>query len=146
MLEGIRKVHHIAISTPNLNRLVGFYRDVLGFEVFEAFSWEKGNAPADKVVGLKDSAAKAVMLKSGNFYLEIFEFQSPEPKPMDPDRPVCDHGLTHFSLQVDDVQAVYDRLKDAGMRFHCPPQKLGELGSATYGRDLDGNVIELQGP
>ena len=69
-----------------------------------------------------------------------------EPKPADPNRPVCDHGLTHFSFEVDDVQAVYERLKAAGMRFHCPPQKLGELGTATYGRDPDGNAIELQGP
>jgi hypothetical protein len=28
------------------------------------------------------------------------------------------------------------------MRFHCPPQNLGE-SRVTYGRDPDGNVIEL---
>ena len=146
MLEGIRKVHHIAISTPDLGRLVAFYRDVFGFEVIEQFDWQKGYRAADQVTGLNNSAAKAAMLKGGDIQLEIFEFRSPEPKPMDPDRPVCDHGLTHLSFEVADVQAVYDRLKDAGMRFHCPPQKLGELGTATYGRDPDGNVIELQGP
>jgi len=146
MLEGIRRVHHIAISTPDLGRLVSFYRDVLGFEVIEEFAWQKGDQPADQVVGLKDSSAKAVMLKGGDFHMEIFEFQSPPAKNLDPDRPVCDHGLTHFSFEVTDVQAVYDRLKKAGMRFHCPPEKLGDLGTATYGRDPDGNVIELQGP
>jgi catechol 2,3-dioxygenase-like lactoylglutathione lyase family enzyme len=146
MLEGIIRVHHIAISTPDLERLVAFYRDVLGFEVIEEFDWEKGDQAADQVTGLKDSAAKAVMLKGGNFHLEIFEFQSPPPKPVDPNRPVCDHGLTHFSFEVTDVQAVYDRLKKAGVRFNCPPEKLGDLGTAIYGRDPDGNVIELQGP
>lgn len=146
MLEGIKRVHHIAISTPDLERLVAFYRDVFGFEVIEEFDWEKGYQAADQVTGLQHSAAKAVMLKGGDFHMEIFEFQSPTPKPVDPDRPVCDHGLTHFSFEVTDVQAVYDRLEKAGMRFHCPPMKLGELGTATYGRDPDGNVIELQGP
>jgi len=146
MLEGIRRVHHIAISTPDLGRLVSFYRDVFGFEVIEEFAWQKGDQAADQVVGLKDSSAKAVMLKGGDFHMEIFEFQSPPPKKLDPDRPVCDHGLTHFSFEVTDVQAVYDRLKKAGMRFHCPPEKLGDFGTATYGRDPDGNVIELQGP
>ena len=146
MLEGIIRVHHIAISTPDLERLVAFYRDVLGFEVIEEFDWEKGDQAADQVIGLKDSAAKAVMLKGGSFHLEIFEFQSPPPKPVDPNRPVCDHGLTHFSFEVTDVQAVYDRLKKAGVRFNCPPEKLGDLGTAIYGRDPDGNVIELQGP
>jgi catechol 2,3-dioxygenase-like lactoylglutathione lyase family enzyme len=146
MLEGIRRVHHIAISTPDLDRLVSFYRDVFGFEVVEEFDWEKGYQAADRVTGLKGSAARAVMLKGGGFHMELFEFQSPPPKSLDPDRPVCDHGLTHFSFEVSDVQAVYARLKKAGMYFHCPPEKLGDLGTATYGRDPDGNVIELQGP
>lgn len=146
MLEGIRRVHHIAISTPDLERLVSFYRDVFGFEVIEEFEWEKGYQAADQVTGLKDSAAKAIMLKGGDFHMEIFEFQSPPQTPLNPDRPVCDHGLTHFSFEVTDVQAVYDRLKKAGVLFHCPPVKLGDLGTATYGRDPDGNVIELQGP
>jgi len=29
------------------------------------------------------------------------------------------------------------------MTFHCPPQDLGGVRT-TYGRDPDGNVIELQ--
>jgi hypothetical protein len=31
------------------------------------------------------------------------------------------------------------------MKFHCPPVSTGSSGSllATYGRDPDGNVIEL---
>ena len=81
----------------------------------------------------------------GDFRLELFEYSSPTPRESDANRPVCDHGLTHFSFEVTDVQAVYDRLKKAGMRFHCPPEKLGDLGTATYGRDPDGNVIELAG-
>jgi hypothetical protein len=29
------------------------------------------------------------------------------------------------------------------MRFHCQPQFMGDIAT-TYGRDPDGNVIELQ--
>jgi hypothetical protein len=29
------------------------------------------------------------------------------------------------------------------MRFHCPPQAAGKGIRATYGRDPDGNVVEL---
>ena len=60
----------------------------------------------------------------------------------DPNRPVCDHGITHIAFEVDDLDAEYDRLKAAGMRFHCPPQNLG-VSRVTYGRDPDGNVLEL---
>jgi hypothetical protein len=43
---------------------------------------------------------------------------------------------------VVDVDAEYERLKAAGMTFHCPPQGMSGI-RATYGRDPDGNVIEL---
>ena len=56
---------------------------------------------------------------------------------------MCDHGITHLCLDVSDIDAEYARLKGAGMRFHCPPQDLG-AARATYGRDPDGNVVELQ--
>ena len=42
-----------------------------------------------------------------------------------------------------DIQAEYERLSAAGMRFHCPPLDMGAV-KATYGRDPDGNVVELQ--
>lgn len=58
-------------------------------------------------------------------------------------RPVCDHGITHFCLQVKDVRGEYARLKAAGILFHCPPQEFAGEAVVTYGRDPDGNVFEL---
>jgi predicted enzyme related to lactoylglutathione lyase len=54
------------------------------------------------------------------------------------------HGITHVCLDVTDLDAEYARLKAAGMTFHCPPQAIGMDVRTTYGRDPDGNVIELQ--
>jgi catechol 2,3-dioxygenase-like lactoylglutathione lyase family enzyme len=56
---------------------------------------------------------------------------------------VCDHGITHIALDVRNIGAEYERLSAAGMRFHCPPLDMGTV-KATYGRDPDGNVVELQ--
>ena len=61
-----------------------------------------------------------------------------------PRRPVSDHGITHICLDVTDLDGEYDRLAAAGMTFHCPPQRIGDDVKTTYGRDPDGNVIELQ--
>ena len=36
----------------------------------------------------------------------------------------------------------YQRLRDAGMRFHSPPLDAGPT-RCCYGRDPDGNVVEL---
>ena len=57
---------------------------------------------------------------------------------------MCDHGITHLCLDVNNVEAEYEPLRDAGMRFHCEPQDLGFGVNTTYGRDPDGNVVELQ--
>lgn len=136
------RLHHAAISTPDLARTVRFYTEVIGFEQAWSFAWGSGSAEADALTGLRDSAATAAMLKLGDSYLEIFEFSSPAPAPGDPQRPVCDHGITHVCLQVQDLHAEYERLKAAGMQFHCPPLTQ-ESGYVIYGRDPDGNVVEL---
>jgi catechol 2,3-dioxygenase-like lactoylglutathione lyase family enzyme len=140
----IRGIHHTAISTGNLQRALAFYRDLLGFEtVFEA-GWPAGTEMADNITGLSGSSAQLAMLRAGNTFIELFQYESPAPRPGDPSRPVCDHGFTHICLDVTDVEAEYQRLTAAGMRFHCPPQDMGGGNKTTYGRDPDGNVVELQ--
>lgn len=143
----IRGIHHVAVSTGDLDRLVGFYTEHLGFEIAMETSW-RDRPVIDDIIGLKNSAARQVMLRAGNAYVEVFEYQSPVGKPGDPERPACDHGYTHFCLDVEDLDAEYTRLAAAGMRFNCPPPPLDSLGSgkirAVYGRDPDGNLIELQ--
>lgn len=144
----IRGIHHVAISTPDLDRLVAFYRDVIGAEMLRESSWPVGSDKIDTLVGLRCSSARTATLRLGNAYLELFQYDSPAARAQDPMRPVNDHGYTHFCLDVVDIDAEYERLLAAGMTFHCPPPALGEIGSgslrSTYGRDPDGNVVELQ--
>jgi len=140
----IRGVHHTAISTGDLERALRFYRDLLGFEVISEFAWPAGTLVADQITGLEGSSARAVMLRANNAVVELFQYASPAPRPGDPRRPVCDHGITHICFDVRDVDAEYARLSAAGMTFHCPPQDVGGGVRTTYGRDPDGNVIELQ--
>jgi catechol 2,3-dioxygenase-like lactoylglutathione lyase family enzyme len=139
----IHGIHHTAISSQDIERSLRFYRDALGFKEVFNFGWETGTKQLDDITGLSDSSARVVMLKAGNACLELFEFATPQPKPAETARPVCDHGITHLCLQVSDIDAEYERLKKSGMEFHCPPQTVGDSLRATYGRDPDGNVVEL---
>jgi len=136
------RMHHTAISTPSLARLVAFYRDVFGYQVVREFAWPRGVAMINGVIGLADCAAKAVMLRRGDALLELFEYSHPAPTPQAQDRPACDHGFTHICFLVDDVVKEQARCEAAGMRFHSPAQRSADL-AFTYGRDPDGNVIEL---
>lgn len=144
-------VHHVAISTGNLARMREFYTDVLGFEVVDERGWTD-NKVIDSIVGLENSSASSVILRAGNVFIELFQYHEPVGTPSEPNRPVSDHGYTHLALNVTDIDAEYERLRAAGMHFHRPPPTKEELGvrgeklqlRATYGRDPDGNVIELQ--
>ena len=138
----IHGINHVGISTPDIERLGRFYTELLGFEEVFRLNWEVGDKALDSITGLRDSSARIMMLRAGNACVELFEYATPPPRPGDPDRPVCDHGVTHICLEVTDIEAEYERLCAAGMRFHCAPQAVGDL-LATYGRDPDGNVVEL---
>jgi len=143
----INGIHHVAVSTGDLDRMVAFYTEHLGFEVVMDTEFG-GRVEIDQILGLEGAVARQKMVKAGNLCIELFEFSSPTPEPGDPNRPVNNHGYTHFCLDVTDIDAEYERLSAAGMTFHCPPAPSKRLGSgklrATYGRDPDGNVIELQ--
>lgn len=143
----IRGIHHVAINTPDLDRLASFYTDVMGFEVVMSTSW-RDRPIVDRMVGLTSSAARQMMLKAGNAYLELFQYELPEPTPADPERSPAHHGYTHFCVDVVDIDAEYERLSANGMSFHSSPPTTEELNGsplrAIYARDPDGNIVELQ--
>lgn len=72
----IKGVHHVGISTPDLDRICGFYRDVLGFEpAGEAFAWEPDTdigQLCDTIVGLNGSSARSIMVKKADMIIEFF--------------------------------------------------------------------------
>jgi glyoxylase I family protein len=142
----IRGIHHTSISTQDFERLVAFYRDVVGLELVASYGWDRTSPDAenlDKIVGLKGSSTESALFRIGNTHLEIFRYVTPVGKQPIPDRPACDAGLTHVAFDVIDIFAEYDRLRKAGVPFHTEPQTVG-LFRSTYGRDPDGNIFELQ--
>lgn len=152
-MSHVQGVHHVAVCVPDIEVAHRFYVDLLGAEQVHATEWERGNPFINEIVGLPDSAGEQRMYRLANTYIETFHYREPEAPPQDPARPVNRYGYTHFGLQVDDIDAVYQRMLAAGLRFHCPPKHLGEATHdaagrrigfrSTYGRDFFGNVFEL---
>lgn len=152
MKEHIQGIHHVSISVPDIAVARRFYIDLLGAEEITKAEWEPGNAWIDAIVGLEGSAAKSFMARLKNIQIEVFQYTAPVSPPQDPARPVCRNGYTHIGFQVDDIQAVYEKMLAAGLTFHTPPDlsvlTLAEDGSkrghaATYGRDFFGNIFEI---
>ena len=136
----IKGIHHIALHTRDLDRMAMFYRAAFGFEpAAEEYRWQD-NPRIDQTIDVADSAARSLMMAAGNVYVELFEFARPAPANTSPLRP-SDRGYTHFAVETDDLAADYERLLKAGMTFpHGPAQG----ANALYGRDPDGNIIEVK--
>lgn len=144
----IRGVHHVALATHDLDRLSAWYVDVLGFDVVMETRW-RDRPLIDRMIGVEGSAAKQVMLRAGNAHIEMFEYDAPVATSRHGDlRQPFDRGYTHMCLDVTDIDAEHARLSAAGMTFHSTPPSADEQGHARlraiYGRDPDGNIIELQ--
>lgn len=138
----IKGMNHVGLSVASLDRSIEFYRDMLGMEEVIQPTTFDGELYA-QILALEGAKGKVSLLRKGNLQLELFEFLHPSPRPKDPNYPVSDHGLSHFCIEVADIDDVYERLRTVGVRFHCPPLNFFGNAKATYGRDPEGNVFEL---
>ena len=139
----IRGIHHVAVHVRDLDRMMRFYREAFGFKlVGETFGWSD-NEFIDRIVDVRNSAARGAMLQAGTCYMELFEYSAPAPNVTAPLQPF-DKGYTHFCVDVTDIETEFERLKELGMSFSQPaPIDMGHV-KTIYGRDPEGNLIEIQ--
>ena len=97
----------------------------------------------EEILALEGVRGRMCVVRKGALQLELFEFDRPRPASKDANYAVSDRGISHFGIEVDDIDATYERLTAAGVRFHCPVKTFPRGVRATYGRDMDGNVFEL---
>lgn len=138
-------IHHVNIHTPDLDRLWAFYREAFGFElVFEHYL--EDFPVVEQITGIKGASARVVTLKARNCFIELFQWSAPKGRPHEPLQ-AYDFGYTHFGIAVDDIEAEFRRLSELGMEFvsAAPPrvEVNGGVYGSIYGRDPDGNIIEL---
>ncbi|MEV0330433.1 VOC family protein [Micromonospora echinospora] len=109
----------ITVLVTDLDRSMEFYRDTLGFT-------EVDRGPGNAV------------LASGSTRLVLREVSEAAP---------ISRRLVHVNLEVDDIQAAYDRLREAGVRFTYAPRVVNrgaklDVWAAAF-RDPDGHGIAL---
>jgi catechol 2,3-dioxygenase-like lactoylglutathione lyase family enzyme len=136
-------VHHVALSTRDADRLIAFYREAFGFEVEFDFPWDESNEAFKKSHAVDESAGRVVMIRNGGSRLEIFEYAKPAPRSDIPGRANADLGIAHFAIEVRDIAKEYARLARAGLRFQSELVVQTPTIQMAYGRDPDGNLIEL---
>lgn len=141
----INGTHHISLSTADLERCLGFYRDLLGLPLLSKALVEPGILPGfERIVGAPGARVWVAQLSAGNLRIEVFSYEHPRPGEADVRQP-WDVGLRHIAFDVTDIDGEYERLKSAGVEFLSEPQSLEGVNlRSVYLRDPDGNIVEMQ--
>jgi catechol 2,3-dioxygenase-like lactoylglutathione lyase family enzyme len=137
----IKGMHHVGISISNLERAIDFYLHTFEMQLVASFPFS--GEPYAQVMGLERAAGRMAVVRKGTLMLELFEFATPTPAGKDANYSVGDRGISHFGIDVEDIEGTYERLVRAGVRFHSPVMTFPSGMKATYGRDPDGNVFEM---
>ena len=112
-MSRVRRFDHVCITVADLDTVTAFFVG-LGFEV-EGRMFVEGEF-VDTVIGIPNSRTEIVMLRppDGGTGLELASFIRPNHEPGSPDAMANELGLRNVSFEVDDLQAVVDRLAADG--------------------------------
>jgi glyoxylase I family protein len=146
----ITKLNHANVIVSDLERSKKFYTEILGLEVLMAT--EIDEAQFAKGVGISGAKVKGAFLQVPGTptVIEMFEYTAPHrSKDLAHDRLPSDVGIGHLAFEVDELDAVYERLKVRGVPFVSPPVTIPDshkdVGGVRfcYFNDPDGILLEL---
>src|SRR5688572_8750109 len=129
MSRGTR-IAHIGIAVDALDRILPFYRDLLGLL----------EEPLDDTDG-----ARIAGLRAGESLVELLEAETP-------DSPICKFvakrgpGIHHICFAVDDLNATLERCRRAGLRLIDDKPRLGAKGkhiAFLHPSSTGGVLVEL---
>ena len=137
-------VKRTTLIVRDLERALGFYRDVLGFAV-----WYDGEIVLSGI-GLAAGAAgdrtRLVIVKAQDpvvGMIGLLQFTAPE-LPAPPPRERLGMGDVVFVMQTDDVHGVHERARAFGARIHAAPHAFEVTG--TTGERLSMTSLSVWDP
>ena len=138
----VQRLTHVGICVSDVSRSLRFYRDCLGFR--HEHELRVAGEPSDTLLRLRGVDLHAVYLARDGVRIELLAFASPSAPPPRP-RAMNEHGLTHLSFRVADLDATLAALRAAGERvLEETVIRFPEFQSAAcFIVDPDGQLIEL---
>jgi len=138
----VRSFDHVGITVGDLDEATAFFVG-LGFEV-EGRMFMEGEF-VDTVIGIPNSRSEIVMLRppGGGTGLELSSFIRPKPEPGSPGAMSNQLGLRNVCFEVDDLQAVVDRLAADGYGLVGGIGQYEHIWRMAYVRGPDGIIVAL---
>jgi glyoxylase I family protein len=129
----VREIDHVVLRVADLERAIGFYRDVLGCAVERR----------QDEIGL-------VQLRAGRSLIDLVPVAGPLGRAGGAAPGKEGRNLDHFCLRVDpfDETAIRSSLREHGIDAGPLASRYGAEGEgpSLYLSDPEGNVVELKGP
>ena len=141
-MSGIRRFDHVGITVADLDTVSVFFVR-LGFEI-EGRTLLEGEF-LDTVIGIPDSRSEIVMLRppDGGAGVELSSFTHPEHQPGSPAAMSTELGLRNVAFQVDDLQALVDRLAEDGYGLVGGIGQYENMWRMAYVRGPEGIIVAL---
>jgi catechol 2,3-dioxygenase-like lactoylglutathione lyase family enzyme len=144
----VRAVGPIGMTVGDMERSVGFYSRVLGFEaVSDVEVWGDDWERLQGVFGLR---MRVVRMRLGDESIELTEYLTPRGRPLPADSRSHDRWFQHVAIVVGDMDRAYARLREHRVEHASPaPQRLPDWNPdaggirAFYFKDPDGHPLEI---
>jgi catechol 2,3-dioxygenase-like lactoylglutathione lyase family enzyme len=139
--------NHVSVTCADFDRSMAFYHELLGLPIIE--QGEVSRSPIhNAVIGLGEVRLRFAELDlsdGAGVFLELFEYLEPRGEAVA--SRTCDFGNVHFAVTVDDIEATWRRLDEAGVPTRSKPVEVtsGEWAGAKafYSLDPDGVTVEF---
>jgi len=128
----VMKINHIGIATKGIDEALKFWADALGLE----------NVHSEIV---EDQKVRVAMLPLGESRVELLEPTS-EDSPISKFLEKRGGGIHHIAVEVDDIQASLDRLRNAGTQLIDEKPRVGAEGclvAFVHPTSTNGVLLEL---
>lgn len=135
-------IGHVANVTPDIDRMVAFYEDLVGYPVRRRAALSN-HAPADEIANIDNVSMKGAWFALKNIELEFWQFDSPV-TPARASPAVLDTiGYSAIAFEVTDLALEMARLQSFGVEFIGQP--VTEAGWASvFAYDPDGTLFSLE--
>jgi catechol 2,3-dioxygenase-like lactoylglutathione lyase family enzyme len=143
----VTRIDHVGITVSDVDRALGFYRDLLGLRVIADETVTESEVA--ELLGLDSVRLRIADLDSGDGRIvELMQYLEPTGRRIAYES--FDSATAHVAFTVDDLAAVSERLTGAGATIVSRrPTTINEPGGAfdgaicLYVRDPDGVILEL---